>query len=482
MIVFDTETDGLYDECTKIHVFSWDDGETIQSTSDYDKMREIITNKSNTLVGHNICLFDDRVFKKILGVGIQGRKIDTLPVAWYIDFDQQRHGLESYGERFGIKKPDVDDWENLSYEDYKYRCEEDVKINKFLWKYLSSKLKALYPVPAEFDRIVNYLTFKMEVAGEQSDTPFFLDFEKASSYLKEIEELIGPKTEELARIMPPKVTYKTINKPKKFYKKDGSLSVAADKWFKALEEANLDIGYDEESFEVVDKTEPGNPASPDQIKSWLYSLGWEPRTYKFLRNKVTGEERQIEQVRLDGELCPSVLELVEKEPAIELLDGLTVLQHRAGVFKGFLERAVKIDCEECLGDGDYKPKGGQTFEHCPRCEGRGYLYRLRAEIAGLTNTLRFKHSKPVVNLPGVDKPWGKEIRSVLEGTRGVGLVGADMVSLESTTKKHYLWPYDPEYVKEMSEPGYDEHLSLAVDNDEITKDEYEFYSWFKDKH
>jgi DNA polymerase I-like protein with 3'-5' exonuclease and polymerase domains len=50
-----------------------------------------------------------------------------------------------------------------------------------------------------------------------------------------------------------------------------------------------------------------------------------------------------------------------------------------------------------------------------------------------------------------------------------------MVSLESTTKRHYIYPYDPEYVKEMSEEGFDEHLDLAVKAGHLNPDDYEFY-------
>jgi hypothetical protein len=78
--------------------------------------------------------------------------------------------------------------------------------------------------------------------------------------------------------------------------------------------------------------------------------------------------RQIEQVRKDGELCESVKELVSVDPAVDLLDGLTVLTHRAGILKSFLE--------------------------CLRMVG----YRLR--VAGLTNTSEVQaHAKPLVNLP-----------------------------------------------------------------------------------
>ena len=146
-----------------------------------------------------------------------------------------------------------------------------------------------------------------------------------------------------------------------------------------------------------------------------------------------------------GNLPPSVTLLIEEHPEVELLDGLTVLQHRRSIFEGMLESV----------DED------------------GYV---KAEIAGLTNTLRFKHKKPLVNLPGVDKPCGKEIRGALIAREGHVLCGADMVSLEATTKKHFIYPYDPDYVHEMSEPGFDEHLDLAVRSGYISRDDYTFYT------
>jgi len=106
-------------------------------------------------------------------------------------------------------------------------------------------------------------------------------------------------------------------------------------------------------------------------------------------------------------------------------------------------------------------------------------YYLRAEIGGLTNTLRFKHKKPLVNLPGVDRPWGKEIRACLMADDGEVFIGADMTSLEATTKRHYIYPHDPDYADEMSKDGFDEHLDLAMKNGEITQEEYDFYVWYE---
>jgi hypothetical protein len=157
------------------------------------------------------------------------------------------------------------------------------------------------------------------------------------------------------------------------------------------------------------------------------------------RDKDTGQERKIEQVRDDGELCASVKMLAQVDPTVDILDGLTVINHRLGIFKSF------VDCEK-----------------------DGYV---KAEIAGLTNTLRFKHSRPLVNLPSVEKPWGKEIRGCLTAPDGYVLCGADMTSLEDTTKRHYMQPLDPAYVFEMSQDGFDPHLDLAKHAGRVTEED-----------
>jgi DNA polymerase I-like protein with 3'-5' exonuclease and polymerase domains len=96
--------------------------------------------------------------------------------------------------------------------------------------------------------------------------------------------------------------------------------------------------------------------------------------------------------------------------------------------------------------------------------------KLIAGAAGLTNTLRFKH-RELVNLPGVDKAWGEEIRGCLFSPEGYTLCGSDMSSLEDNTKRHYMYEYDPVYVDEMSDPNFDSHLDLATFAGAVTKQE-----------
>jgi len=435
--VFDIETDGLLDVLTKIHVMSWsnDMGE-VKHTHDYDEMRYVLLN-TETLVGHNIIRFDIPAIEKVLGIEVKARLIDTLALSWYLHHDRLKHGLEGYGEDYGVPKPKITDWDSLTPEEYAHRCDEDVKINNRLWRDLGLKLNKLYQDPVEKDRLIDYLSFKLDCAKEQEALQWKLDVPKAQAAYDEIIQLKEEKVEQLADAMPKRTLERMAAKPKVMHKKDGELSSHGEKWVSLCKEYKQSVTTTQ--FKVKTGEERGNPNSKDQVKEWLYSLGWKPRTYKFVRDKVTGDERQIEQVRKNSDLCQSVRSLGKVDPAVDLLDGLTVLTHRAGILKSFLE-----------------------------CHKNGWL---QAGVAGLTNTFRFKHYRPLVNLPGVDKPYGDVIRGCLTCPEGYVLAGADMTSLEDTTKRHYMKPLDPEYVEEMSREGFDPHLDLALHAGVITQDD-----------
>lgn len=303
----------------------------------------------------------------------------------------------------------------------------------------------------DLERFLLYLQFKMECAAYQEQNPVRLDMGRVLKNIEELEAIQSEKVEQLKQVMPKVPKTVKRNKPKVMFKKDGTLSANGEKWLKLLKEHKLPPTH-KGPVEVVQEYAEPNPNSTDQVKSWLYSLGWKPCTHKYLRES-DGSERKIEQVRKDGELTPSVVNLKDKAPEVEILEGLTVVQHRLGIFKGFRDTALGPDSE-----GNYW---------------------IKAEIGGLTNTLRFKHKKPLVNLPGVDKPWGEEIRGCLIAPEGYEIVGADMVSLEDTTKRHYMQPLDPDYVEEMSQDGYDPHLNLALFAGDITQEEYDFYGWYE---
>tara|TARA_R110002073_G_scaffold3315_6_gene22340 strand:+ start:4473 stop:6497 length:2025 start_codon:yes stop_codon:yes gene_type:complete len=496
LYVIDIETDGLIS--TKIHVMSvgYKDSEgewKVKSTPDYDTMVEIMSDPDNTVVGHHFKIFDSVQLSNVLGFEVKARIIDTLPLAWYI-FPERRSGtfgLGAFGEDYGIPKPEIDDWENLSYEDYKNRCEEDVKINIALWEDILERLVELYGSSKKANSLIKYLMFKMDCLVEQERILTKVDVDKVKENITILEPLLKVKEDALIAAMPngsvrktkPVQMYnvKTKTAPKTMYKANGELSKAGERWqeylkskgqpldTKEFEErkisANGQKWYDylrdnQLPFTTEIVYDDANPSSTKQVKDWLFSLGWEPEIFN------EGTNGPVPQIRnKDKNLCDSVLALADVEPAILELDGLTVINHRLGVLNSFLDSV----------DDD------------------GYCI---AGAVGFTNTLRLRHNKPIVNLPGVtgdiresmEKDGltkeeavalhlrdGEIIRECVIAPEGYTLCGSDISSLEDNTKRHYMWDYDPEYVTEQMEEGFDPHLDLAVRAGAVTEEQLTLY-------
>ena len=465
--IFDIETDGLIETATKIHCLSY---RLCQETSliakdtltDYNAMRIFISSQSN-LVGHNIVRFDIPILEKFLDMKIQATLIDTLGLSWYLFstenrngkiFRREKHGLESWGEELGVKKPFIEDWKNQSIEDYIFRCESDVRINSLLFQKEMFYLKAIYENDMDkINSLIAYLTFKLDCAREQEENPCHINKEALEKHLIELTEAIDLKTEELSSHMPLAKIYKTVKKPspERFFKKDGSLSIIAEKWIALQKEYNL--SDDVLSFDMLVDALPGNPNSTDQLKDWLLSLGWKPTFYKDSTSKVSGATKKVPQVLIeDKTVCPNIRKLYAEHPYLENIEGFSLLNHRKGMLQSFMD-ALQTD------------------------------NTIKATIGGFTSTLRMQHRKPLVNLPKVGVFYGEEIRGlIIAPDENHFLCGSDMTSLEDTTKQHYMYFFDPEYVKEMRIPGFDPHLDVAVLSELMTTEEAELFKQLKKKH
>lgn len=447
-IVFDVEADGLLDSITKIHCLSYQkfhNNKEIfrESLTEYDDIIDFLNN-SEILVGHNIVRYDIPALEKILGVEIKPKLIDTLALSWYLFPDRIFHDLDSWGDYLGTKKPEIEDWKNLNIQEYIHRCEEDVKINVQLFNLQLETLRKIYSDnPENIGKIIDYLTFKMDCAREQEEVKCKIDVEDVTKNLKELSKIEEEKLTGLQEAMPTVIKYKVSKYPSKFYRKDGSISATGNKRIKICESLNLPQDYKEDiSYPVYEV--PGNPKSVSQLKDWLFALGWEPQTFEFRVNSK-GIKKKVPQLYFDGEVCPSIKILYNIEPALESLDMLSLIKHRVGIFKAFLKDADRDN----------------------------YVI---ASIAGFTNTLRFRHKKPITNLPKVEKFYGEQIRgSIIAPGDDYLLCGSDMSSLEDTTKQHYMYFFDPEYVKQIRVPGFDPHLDIGVLSGLISEEEKEFY-------
>jgi len=450
-IVFDLEADGLLEEVTKIHCLSYEVlssiGEVLSQGSFINPTKQqletLFGEEDLKVVGHNIARYDLPVLRKLLGLSVNREIIDTLALSWYTWPNRVKHGLESHGESEGVPKPVIKDWKNLTAQEYVLRCETDVVINRKMFVRILNYLFILYNGDdKKIAQLMNYLTYKLLCAQEQEEeeNKLLMDIPLIKRSLDYLYHERDGRIERLKEVMPLKIEYSVKTPPAKMYKKDGTLTALAEKWLMLLEERNLPLTYTGEVL-VEKSRSAGNPASKVQLKDWLYSLGWVPETFEHRKNSE-GEIKAIPQIYDGTEVCRSIKRLYDVEPELENLNLLSLVNHRISVFEGFLSTTNDNNLAA-------------------------------ATIAGFTNTLRFKHSKPIVNLPKPGKYFGEEIRASIIAKEGTVICGSDMSALEDTTKQHYMYNYDPEYVLQMRVPGFDPHLDIAVLSGILTKEQAE---------
>lgn len=446
--VFDIEGNGLLDTITDIWTFSYRQyrGKEILSQgtlTDPEEIKSFLL-KQIILVGHKIIEYDVPALEKVLRIKITAQLIDTLGISFYhYPVKGFVHGLEAWGERFGTAKVKIDltEWagplpgetkEEFIYKMTK-RCETDVDINSQLFHFQMKYTMDIYD--QDFDKVMRlygYLGYKLDCLREQEAEKIKLDVRLAEKSKLDLEFIIDEKMTNLAKHMPRIVDK---DQPKVMYKKDGSVSAHGEKWNALLKLKGLPIG-------TTQITVRGNPASPQQLKDWLFGLGWKPKTFKL--NK---KNEKIAQVSLPfgAGLCPSVIDMFEEYEYLEELGGLYRARHRFGLFKSFLENKDEDD----------------------------FIY---SRAQGFTNTLRMQHAKPVANLPGVDKYYGKEVRGCLTVPDDSYIMcGSDISGLEDNTKQHYIYFYDPDYVTEMRVPGFDPHIDIAVLANLLTAEDEGYY-------
>jgi hypothetical protein len=466
VLVADIECRGLLDDLhgpEDFHVLSvgWKSGGEwkIKSTNKEEDVRKLFGNPENTIIMHNGIRYDKPAIQKMFGFKVEAVIVDSLALSWWFFYARhsqgKRFGLEAFGEDYGVPKPKIEDWSNLTYDEYKFRCQEDVSINILLWEDLYKKMTLMYEgKEKDLYRLVKILNWIMECSHRQEVTGIKLYVEKALETLAYFEGLKEEKIGFLTEAMPSVPVKKVVSFPKKgLYKKDGTLSEAGKKYLGYLSAIGLSDDYTGD-LEIITAYLPANPNSVTQKKQWLYSLDWEPATFKHNRNKETNEVKVVEQIMTDDKmLCPSVLKLAEKEPAIMHLDSMTVLTHRIGILKGLLNNRDENDM-------------------------------VHQGLSSLAISMRWQHSL-IVNYPKYtgkgDLRDGKWIRDCLIAGDGKKIVQSDLSGIESRTSDHYTMPINPDRIKRTQMPYYDPHTEISVSSRLMTKDEEVFFI-FKSAH
>lgn len=166
-LVFDLETDGLYDDATHIHCIGVYDLDTKQTLVFNDTGSEQPITKgvqlledADCIIGHNIVGYDIPVIRKLYSwFSPSGAVLDTLVLSrcYHADIlkvDQKRkwknmplqlygrHSLEAYGHRLGEYKGDFGktaDWKEWSQDMQDYML-QDVVVTKKLWHHFQPYL------------------------------------------------------------------------------------------------------------------------------------------------------------------------------------------------------------------------------------------------------------------------------------------------------------------------------------------------------
>lgn len=396
-VIFDIESDGFLDVCTKIHslVLMDSDTEEIRSYADkpgYPSINEGLTLlwQADMLIGHNIIAFDIPVIEKIYpDWRWEGKVYDTLIISqliytnmFIVDYRCKfkdlpkgmygRHSLASWGLRLGCMKGDYDGgWGKWSkaMQDY---CVQDVTVNKAIYDKLISKNYSERAVQIEHD-FKKYIKIQVE-----NGVPF--NVEKAEALRDEIQPLMASHKANIISLVPDFVEKKVF-----IPKRD-----------------NKTLGYLKGVPFIKEKTTTFNPGSRPQIVRFLKEkYNWNPTDFTDKGNPTVGR---------------AVLErLTDWDEVTPIMEYLDMAKLSGQLFTG-QNAWLKLQVE-------------------------GVIYGGVITNGALTG--RCTHSRPnMAQTPSTRSYKGKECRELFGAPEGYRFVGADAAGLELRMFAHYLSPFD----------------------------------------
>ena len=408
-LIFDIETDGLYDQATKtfcIVIYDVTRAETFAYGPDRidDAIAHLAT--ADVLIGHNIIFYDLPVLQKLHSFVAKARIIDTLictRIIWPkeklydLDIEQypnvpiKRRGvasLEAWGWRLADNKIDFKDFSEYSEEMLTY-CKQDVQVTLKLYKHI---VKEKYPESAlrlehDFALAIN----KQIRAGVPFDVDACLDL--VDNLRRKKVEL----EEQLKQIFPP-IKHKTWFTPK--------VNNTARGYVK-------DVPFEKTIIEEF------NPGSRKQIVERLKSkYGWEPE-------KTTEKGNPI----LDDEVIEK-LPYSEAKPLAEYM----LIKKRLGQIEDGNNAWLKL-----VNNNTGRMHGDVITNGC---------------ITG-----RASHRHPNMGqVPAGYSPYGKECRALFHAPQGWDMIGIDAKALELRCLAGYLAYWDQgEYAKLVINPESDIH-------------------------
>lgn len=436
MMICDIEANGLLDSATKIWCMNVYDT-VLECWLEFkshrvDEIPEFLNSVGGDFCFHNGVCYDIPLVEKLYPKWkFKGRLFDTLFASRILWPDRMHpcggkspHGIDSWGETFGIKKPKHEDWSKFS-EEMLHRNKEDVRIGAKLYDYIC---KYLHEISEKDDRIsynkfLEILDFEQEVAGvieKQASNGWLFNLQKAYGFIDDLDIKINEIKSVLTTSLPKVVKIPSVNTIKAF-KANGDPTENTKKWFK--DTSSLCGDYCKVIFNDI------NLNSSSQVKNYLLNNGWEPENWNTKKDRFKKNERDSKGGLIKtSPKSPSTVEEWERvaekinNPEIKLLSEYNKASHRQSQIKGLIS---------CLRDD----------------------FRIEAQANSCgANTSRMLH-RQIVNIPKAsDKVYyGKEMRSLFICPENKVLVGIDACALEARVEAHYIYDFDRNSAYELIE-------------------------------
>jgi DNA polymerase-1 len=410
--VFDIEADNLLHKVTQLWLvlmYNIDTGEMLEFLPGEMGWKEVMDD-AKLLVGHNILGYDLPALEKMFGYRPPKsvRMHDTLILSQILNYRRfgfPKHSLEAWGEYLGLPKIDFNDFSKYTPEMLVY-CRRDVHLNFKVYEELLDELQQL---SEKAPQIKTYLLAEQAAAkwcAKASLHGWPFDVEGAIALKAQFETEMDIAYDALNQILGLKVI--PVDKAKGIvphkmpkWTLAGCYDSHTAKWFGVDpwsgfegEERIVDGPYSRVLFE------PLSLDSVQDVKVFLYRNDWQPTEWNMKRNEDTGKmENTTPKITEDS------LEFMGSNGKL-YLDFLTT-KSRFGILKTWLEN---ID------------EDGNLHGDCM--------------LIG-TPSMRARHSI-IVNVPGADAPWGKEMRKLFACKPGWKLIGCDSAGNQARGLAHYL--------------------------------------------
>ncbi|QDP52394.1 MAG: putative DNA polymerase [Prokaryotic dsDNA virus sp.] len=403
-LVFDLESNGLYQEATEIHcaVFKDIENDRLYRLRSPEKIVKLLE-RCTYLIGHNIIDYDLPLIKKLTGYEYKGKMMDTVLVSREIfkniqvpdkmkeDFKEAGkklsgpHSLAAWGYRLGRGKVEHEDWSVFSPE-MMHRCVEDVEITHLLYDYICEKWnKEVFPV-----RSLWLTQDFMKTISRQQKHGWKLDIPRCERYVKQLTKWVRWIDTVLDPYVPVLPLIKEDSTEEGFkapFTKKGRLNARLQGW---LEKNEIPWGDSIEGPFCRVTFRKVNLGSDKEVKEWLLEMGWQPEEYNYSKKEV---DEDGNPVRTSPKLSPDDAFIGVDGKVGRLICKRVQCVHRRSNIQGWLDRVRE--------DG-----------------------RLESRISGFADTYRVRHAN-IANVPNAENFFGANMRKCFLAEEGMTLVSAD---------------------------------------------------------